>query len=324
MKSLFSLSFLLSIMAIQNSFADPIEKFFPDAFKENSGIKVHPKNIIGIEGYVIEEFSENEKNRNHWDNRGEDPIQFLVMHYTVCDFPVTLRLFTANVDSGRVSAHYVLTQQDETFKVSGGIPIQVVPEDRRAWHAGVSSWRGVKNLNATSIGIENINPGFIGDELVQPKWFPFDPVQITSLGLLSSDIVRRYKIQPQNVIGHADIAPTRKQDPGILFPWKELYVKYGVGAWLLEEERRPSFISTQYLPKEPLPQGISEAFFINSLRKYGYDCPENAYITPEHHGVVKAFKSHFSHNQHPEAYNPSIDEAAMLWAWGLGAKYQQK
>jgi N-acetylmuramoyl-L-alanine amidase len=142
-----------------------------------------------------------------------------------------------------------------------------------------------------------------------------------SLGLLSADIVRRYHISPQNVVGHADIAPTRKQDPGILFPWEKLYEDHEMGAWLSETERNSSFISAKYLPKEPLPQGVSEAFVIKNTREYGYDCPENAYITPEHEGVIKAFKSHFSHNQHPEDYNAKLDESVMLWSWGLVAKY---
>jgi len=96
-----------------------------------------------------------------------------------------------------------------------------------------------------------------------------------------------------------------------------------VGAWLSEEERSSCAIEGKYNPQEPLPQGISEAFFIRSLRKYGYECPESAYITPEHQGVVKAFKSHFSHNQHPEAYNTTIDQSALFWAWALNAKYNQ-
>jgi N-acetylmuramoyl-L-alanine amidase len=320
-----SLPFLLSMMMIKSSPVYPagIEKYFPDAGMEKLEIKVQPKNISSVQGYTIEEFPEKEKNRNHWDSREGAQIQYLVQHYTVSSFPETLDIFTANIPNNRVSAHYVLTQQDKCRSISGGIPIQVVPEDKRAWHAGISSWGGVKNLNATSIGIENVNSGFIGDEAVQPKcWFPFDPVQITTLGLLSADIVRRYKIVPQNVVGHADIAPTRKQDPGILFPWERLHEDYGVGAWLTKEERIPSIISTKYLPKEPLPQGISEAFFIKSIRDYGYDCPENSHITPEHEGVVKAFKSHFSHNGHPEAYNSSLDESAMLWSWGLVAKYR--
>ncbi len=330
-KHIVSLVSLIVFDQASNASSIPIEEIFPKAF-EGSGINLREASfgafgsldVFGsIQGYAVEEFSSGEENRNHWDSRGETPIQFLVMHYTVCDFPDTLKLFTANVDSNRVSAHYVLTQSDGKYSIKGGIPVQVVPEEKRAWHAGVSAWRGIKNLNAFSIGIENINSGFFGAETA-PTWFVFDPYQTKTLGLLSSDIIRRYKIPPQNVVGHADIAPTRKQDPGILFPWEELYETWGIGAGLSREERKETFISTQYFPKEPLPQGVSEAFFLTCLRRYGYEFPESAVITPEIQGVVKAFKAHFSHNQRPEGYTPVLDEKAMYWAWALDAKYSTR
>jgi N-acetylmuramoyl-L-alanine amidase len=331
---------LLQMTALSQSFADPIEDLLPGAFKTSPGINVHQKTIAGMDAYEVEEFPEEEKNRNHYDTRGESleeetpggekptrkkpKIDFLVMHYTVGDFPSVMNLFTENVDTGRVSAHYVITQEEQDRGIKGGLLFQIIPEEKRAWHAGASSWRGVLGLNATSIGIENVNKGFVGKEAEYPEWFAFDDLQIKTLGQLSQRIVQEYEIPPQNVVGHADIAPNRKQDPGILFPWEKLYTEYGVGAWLAETERNPSFIETQYLPKERLPQGISEAFFLNCLRNYGYDCPESAVITPEHTGVVKAFKSHFSRNQHPEAYDATINEEDMLWAWGLEAKYAQK
>jgi N-acetylmuramoyl-L-alanine amidase len=319
LKKLTSIS-LVALSAAFSSHTASIEEICPAL--SQSGIRIQQKTLGGIPGYAIEEFSGAEINRNHWDDRTEGPVQFLVMHYTVCDFRTTLRGFTSNVDTGRVSAHYVISQKEDA--VQGGIPLQTVPEDKRSWHAGVSYWRGKKNLNHESIGIENVNQGFIGEETAHPTWFSFDPDQIHTLGALSADIVRRYGIQPENVVGHADIAPSRKQDPGILFPWGELHTKYGVGAWLAEHERSASFISTQYLPKEPLPQGVSDAFFLKSLGNYGYECPEGGAVTPAHIGVVKAFKSHFSHNQSVGAYTAEVDKEAMLWAWGLNAKYPQK
>lgn len=114
------------------------------------------------------------------------------------------------------------------------------------------------------------------------------------------------------MVAHADIAPLQRSDPRILFPWEELYTKYEVGAWLTQEERDPTFISKTYVPKEPLPQGISEAFFLNSLRAYGYHCPESATITPAHEAVVKAFKAHFSHNLQSDHYTATLDESAMV------------
>jgi N-acetylmuramoyl-L-alanine amidase len=197
MKVTFSLPFLFSLMLIGNSPARSmdnidqivnIEDVFSLAFNGGSGIKVHPKNMGGAQGYKIEEFPEGQKNRNHWDTRGGTQVQFLVMHYTAGNFSSTLNHFTANVNEGRASAHFVITEEDGKLNIKGGIPIQVVPEDQRAWHAGISSWRGTKNLNASSIGIENINQGFTGNEAtgLNLKWFPFDPAQVKSLGLLSA------------------------------------------------------------------------------------------------------------------------------------------
>ncbi len=315
---LLSISFLF-LLGEKPLKATAIENVFPEAF--NSRITIHPKNIYGVEGYEVGKFVE-EPNRNHWDTRGGKEVSCLVMHYTVCSYANTMRLFTANLPDGRVSAHYVITEEEKENGVKGGIVTQIVPEEERAWHAGVSYWRGIENLNAYSIGIENVNKGFIGNEGISPTWFAFDKDQISILGRISAGIVKKYKIHPAYVIGHADITPDRKQDPGILFPWEELYTKYGVGAWLTEVERKPEYISTTYLPKEPLPQGTSEAFFLKCLGEYGYKFSEGASsITPELKPTVKAFKAHFSHNQRPDHYTATLDETAMLWAWGLNAKY---
>ncbi|AIL13603.1 N-acetylmuramoyl-L-alanine amidase [Candidatus Paracaedimonas acanthamoebae] len=322
MKKRFLLLSLLSLAGVKSVGATAIESIFPEAFKPR--ITIQEKDIYGVQGYQVQEFIGSEVNRNHWDSRGDQTIQSLVMHYTVCDYPTTMRLFTANIPDGRVSAHYVITEKEEVNAVKGGVVTQLVPEEKRAWHAGASYWRGIQNLNASSIGVENVNKGFI-ESGGKRQWFAFDPDQIATLGQLSAGIVEKYNISPENVVGHADIVPDKKSDPGILFPWEELYTQYGVGAWLTEKERsNPTFISEGYLPKEPLPQGISEAFFLNALRAYGYQCPESAYITPAHEPVIKAFKAHFSHNQKPDHYTATLDKTAMVWAWGLSAKYPQE
>ncbi|OJX11138.1 MAG: N-acetylmuramoyl-L-alanine amidase [Caedibacter sp. 37-49] len=318
--------FLLSILFLfllgeKPLTATSIENIFPEAFKPR--IMVHPKNIYGVNGYEVEKFTE-EPNRNHWDTRGGKEVSCLVMHYTVVNYADTMRLFTANLPDGRVSAHYVITEEERENGVKAGVVTQIVPEEERAWHAGVSYWRGIENLNAHSIGIENVNKGFIKNKGQGQEWFPFDLDQVATLGQISAGIVKKYNIHPTNVVAHADIIPTLREDPGVLFPWGELYTKYGVGAWLTPEERQISYVSKTYLPKEPFPQGISEAFFLKCLREYGYKCPEGASsITPELRPIVKAFKAHFSHNQQPDHYTETLDETAMLWAWGLDAKYPQ-
>ena len=159
---------------------------------------------------------------NLWVNhahpaQGQEPrIRFLVIHYTADDFPTSLATLTEE----HVSAHYLIPA---TPPQTGGKPVvwQLVPESQRAWHAGASGWRGRTNLNDTSIGIELENPGF-RRTLLGRRWYAFPPGQVATLAELAGQIVRRYGIAPQNVVGHADIAPLRKPDPGPRFPWQTL------------------------------------------------------------------------------------------------------
>ncbi len=286
-----------------------------DTLQESAHLSLgKPLNRGGTTVHPINEFPAKESNRNHWDDR-QEPIQYLVMHYTACDLPKTLNIFTKDIPDGRVSAHYVISQPEPDKGIPGGTVFQVVPEEKRAWHAGVSNWGQKKNLNHASIGIENVNTGFTGN-FPNVTWYPFDPSQVDSLGLLSKDIVTRYNIPPYNVVGHADISPSRKQDPGPLFPWGTLHEKYGVGAWLLPEERSPEIIQEKYAPSEPFPQDVSEAFFNKYAQLYGYE------VSPS---TLSAFRAHFSRNQSPNCYEDSkVDQNDMLWAWGLHAKYDNK
>src|SRR5690606_25423108 len=93
----------------------------------------------------------------------------------------------------------------------------LVDENRRAWHAGISEWYGRPDINTVSIGIEIVNPGG-----ADTAWAPYSQAQIDVLKLLLSDIIKRHGIDPDNIVGHSDIAPQRKVDPGPLFPWKQL------------------------------------------------------------------------------------------------------
>ncbi|MDD2877342.1 MAG: N-acetylmuramoyl-L-alanine amidase [Acidiphilium sp.] len=152
---------------------------------------------------------------NHDARPGDALIDHLVLHYTgmvtgaaaierLCD-PVA-----------KVSSHYVVGE-------TGAIHC-LVAEDRRAWHAGISFWRGIRALNDRSIGIEIVNPGH------EWGYVPFPAPQIAAVRALCRDILRRHPIPPRNVVGHSDIAPDRKQDPGELFPWRALAAA-GVGLW---------------------------------------------------------------------------------------------
>lgn len=140
------------------------------------------------------------------DERGA-PVSMIVLHYTgMPDGPSAID-WLANPES-RVSAHYVVSED--------GTITRMVPEDKRAWHAGRSYWRGVRDINSASIGIEIVNPGH------EFGYRPFPDEQIASVLWLVNDIKQRYGVTRGNIVGHSDIAPARKQDPGELFPWGQL------------------------------------------------------------------------------------------------------
>ena len=199
------------------------------------------------------------------------PIDILVLHYT--------GMRTADEALGRmcdptakVSAHYCI---DEVGTIT-----RLVPEDKCAWHAGVSSWRGFKNVNPRSIGIELVNPGHEFGYAVFPE------IQMTALILLSSAIVRRHHIPGRNVVGHSDIAPSRKQDPGELFDWKRL-ANAGIGLW----------------PRAGAKADPEDVVML--MESYGYDIHEE--------GAIAAFQRHFR----PERIDGVPDEETAQLLAGL-------
>jgi N-acetylmuramoyl-L-alanine amidase len=125
--------------------------------------------------------------------------------------------------TSQVSAHYMIDEEGKIY--------QMVEEAHRAWHAGESYWQGRKDLNSSSIGIELVNPGH------SYGYRPFPDAQITALIALCKGIMTRWSIPPNCVLGHSDVAPRRKQDPGHLFPWKKLSEE-GLGLW--PEENKTS------------------------------------------------------------------------------------
>jgi N-acetylmuramoyl-L-alanine amidase len=158
-----------------------------------------------------------------WDrpspNRDErpqgHPIDTLVIHYTGMR-SAEEAINRLRDPEAKVSAHYLI---DEDGRI-----LRMVPEIDRAWHAGVSRWRGRGRINDTSIGIELVNPGH------EFGYRPFPSPQMDSLIQLCRDVLKRHPIPARNVVGHADIAPTRKEDPGELFDWHAL-ARAGVGLW---------------------------------------------------------------------------------------------
>jgi len=207
-------------------------------------------------------------------------ITFLVLHYTAGGFKPSASILT----NGNVSAHYLVPAVHEKSYIDSGFNTQkifnLVDESNVAWHAGISSWRGVKFLNNNSIGIENVNLASVVNNVYQ--FPPYEDEQIQALIYLCKDILSRNKnIPPRNVVAHSDISPGRKSDPGPKFPWDLLY-KNGIGAWY--DVSAYQNYQAQFSSKLP-----TQSQFLNKLSKYGYDI--NGGAGPK--DLIRAFQLHF-------------------------------
>lgn len=152
---------------------------------------------------------------NHGERVGVDAPSMLILHYTGMNDTGKALQWLANPVS-QVSCHY--------FVFEDGRVLQMVPEARRAWHAGVSSWEGIRDINSQSIGIEIANPGH------EFGYRDFPEPQMAAVVDLVVDIVRRWRIKPWHVLAHSDVAPLRKEDPGERFDWRRL-AEAGAGLW---------------------------------------------------------------------------------------------
>ncbi|RMR21797.1 Negative regulator of beta-lactamase expression [Pseudomonas amygdali pv. ulmi] len=218
-------------------------------------------------------------------------VQYVVMHYTSISMEKSLQLLT----HGEVSSHYLIGDD------SKATIYKLVDESARAWHAGESEWEGRTWLNSSSIGIEIVNPGF-KDTPAGRLWYPYTEAQIQSITVLLKDIVKRNKIDPKHIIGHSDIAPTRKQDPGPLFPWKRLAAE-GLGIW--PDERLVA--QHQALLATNLP---SISWFQQQLARLGYSTPQTGELDTATRQVLAAFQMHYR----PARFDgePDAQSAAIL------------
>ena len=147
--------------------------------------------------------------------RKPNQIKFIIFHYTGMKNESEAIERLTSIKS-KVSSHYLIKNNGEI--------VVMVPDLYEAWHAGVSSWKNLKSLNKHSIGIEISNPGHEYD------YKKFSKKQNQSLKKLSQFLIKKYKIDKKNILGHSDVAPTRKKDPGEKFPWKYL-AKFKIGKW---------------------------------------------------------------------------------------------
>jgi N-acetylmuramoyl-L-alanine amidase len=217
-------------------------------------------------------------------------VQYIILHYTSTDLAHSLFLLS----QGEVSSHYLIGETPPTI-------YRLVDEDRRAWHAGDSQWRGRTWLNGTSIGIELVNQGF-SEEATGRTWQPFAPAQIDALILLLKDIVQRHQLPLGSILAHSDIAPQRKVDPGPLFPWKRL-ADAGLIAW----PDADAVARQQALFSASLP---SVAWFQAQLARQGYAVPQQGELDQATRNVLIAFQMKYRQARYDG--EPDAETAALL------------
>jgi N-acetylmuramoyl-L-alanine amidase len=224
--------------------------------------------------------------------RGQDSrVLFVVLHFTAGDFASSLKVLT----EGEVSAHYLISDEAPPRLY------RLVDENRRAWHAGLSHWQGHAMLNAGSIGIEIVNAGPV-DGPAGPAYAPYSQAQIDLLIPLLRDIVQRHGVRPDRIVGHSDVQPQRKQDPGPLFPWKQL-ADAGLIRW-------PDAARVAEL-RSAFEAGLPEvAWFQQQLAVLGFELPQHGRLDTATRKVVAAFQMKYR----PARYDgqPDAETAALL------------
>jgi N-acetylmuramoyl-L-alanine amidase len=221
--------------------------------------------------------------------------QFIVVHYTSTDLQRSLEILTGD----GVSSHYLIGDSPATI-------YQLVDENRRAWHAGESEWKGRTWLNSSSIGIELVNGGYTESTDGRRLWYPYSDKQIDALIVLLKDIMDRHGLKPGAIIGHSDIAPQRKVDPGPLFPWKRL-----ADAGLVPWPDAQAVAHQRSLFATALPD---VAWFQAQLAKQGYKVPLHGHLDLETRNVIAAFQMKYR----PGRFDgePDAETAAMLAVLG--------
>jgi len=229
--------------------------------------------------------------------RSFQKIKFIIFHYTGMKNESAAINRLTNIQS-EVSCHYLI-------KNNGDI-LNILPDLYIAWHAGKSSWKSLKSLNQNSIGIEITNPGH---EFGYKK---FSKKQISSLLKLSKFLIKKYKIRSKNILGHSDIAPQRKKDPGEKFPWKYLS-KNKIGLW--HTLKKQELIKNRMLKINKK----EEIFFLSNLLKIGYSKKISKSIGKDKYlkNMTKAFQRRFR----PELINCKIDRECLLISTNLLNKY---
>ena len=223
-------------------------------------------------------------------------IRFIIFHYTGMKKESEAIERLTSIKS-KVSCHYLIKNNGEI--------VVMVPDLYEAWHAGVSSWKNFKSLNKNSIGIEISNPGH------DFNYKRFSKKQIQSIKKLSRFLIKKYKIEQKNILGHSDIAPNRKKDPGEKFPWKYL-AKFRIGNW--------HSLSAKTLVKnrrKKINPSDKKIFFIN-LSKIGYSIKNLTKLKKDEFSIflISAFQRRFRQ----ELIDGKIDQECLLISKNLAKK----
>ena len=229
--------------------------------------------------------------------RKPNQIKFIIFHYTGMKKESDAIKKLTDIKS-KVSCHYLIK--------SNGEIVVMVPDLYEAWHAGISFWKNFKSLNKHSIGIEISNPGH------DYNYKKFSKKQIHSLKRLSQFLIKKYKINQKNILGHSDIAPTRKKDPGEKFPWK-YFAKSGIGEW--------HSLSKGMLIKnrEKKISLIDKKNFFKNLSKIGYQIKSPTKLKKDQflNLITRAFQRRFRQ----ELINGKIDQECLIISQNLVKKF---
>ncbi len=207
------------------------------------------------------------------ERAGGRPPDMILLHYTGMQTGEAA-LARLTIAASKVSSHYLVFED--------GRIVQMVPEAKRAWHAGVSHWAGETDINSRSIGIEIVNPGH------EFGYASFPLRQIAAvISLCKSILTRRGPLSADRILGHSDVAPARKQDPGEKFPW-ELLSESGIGHWV-----RAAPLELDGITMRPGDRGDQVTRMQRTLRTYGYGIEDNGHYDDATRIVITAFQRHF-------------------------------
>jgi N-acetylmuramoyl-L-alanine amidase len=234
--------------------------------------------------------------------QGQDSrVLFLILHYTVADLPISLHVLTKQ----EVSSHYLVSDENPARI------FRLVDEERRAWHSGPSGWKGHRQLNASSIGIEIVHPGYKPGPNGERVYQPFAQHQIDALVPLVRDIVARHQIRPERILGHGEVTPLFKEDPGPTFPWA-LLSQLGITPPLPDAAQ----VAAQKAVYEvQLPDA---AWFQETLAQHGYAITKTGSWDEQSQRVLMNFQMRYR----PSSYNgqPDAESAALLFVLTQPAK----